>query len=486
MQPNSAFNFHKIIFIVFLFLFLSACKSIQTAPEAPEAEILPATFQMPPLSVIGFTIEADLKSIEDNINTTYKDTLFFDNDFENNNRDNLQIAVIKEAPIKISAINDQIIIQAPLRIWVNGRFKEQIFAVKGLTDGLQVEKQQDASFRIVVKSLSKVTINSDWTVTSQTISNFQWKEAPYIALAGLKIPIGSFVEKTINNQIKIFAKQLDKSIAQDLALKTNASTYWETIQNPVLVNETYNTYLSMQPERVVASPLQAKGKSIGMKLGFYTHLFLKLEKPESPKKPKPLPFLEIAQEIPDSIQLLLNSQMTYEALSTLSKKQFVGQTFSSDDNKSKITVNDVTLYGSGKFLVTKLQINGFAKQGLIKKKINGFIYLQGIPVYNEKNQLIELTQFDFTVKSSDILLKTAAWLLKSNMKKQLLPYLSYSVKESMAESIQEANAMLNREWHPNLHTKGKISRVEPGKIHLDKQGINMAIQVTAHLTVNIK
>ena len=103
-----------------------------------------------------------------------------------------------------------------------------------------------------------------------------------------------------------------------------------------------------------------------------------------------------------------------------------------------------------------------------------------------QNKSIEITEFDFDIKTKDILVKSASWLLNSkkfreNIEKQLV----FSIANQLTEAQKMANEAVNKNWSNSINLNGNIKKIEPNTIFVTPNALNLNIITEGNLTLNL-
>jgi hypothetical protein len=86
-----------------------------------------------------------------------------------------------------------------------------------------------------------------------------------------------------------------------------------------------------------------------------------------------------------------------------------------------------------------------------------------------------------------VLIKSASWLFKSAFKKQMEPYLSYSIKTELDDARKMVRESLNNTPLNELATlKGRLNELDVVDVYLDKEGFVILFKASGDLEVLIK
>ncbi len=472
-------NFIALLFCVVLF---GACKTTQTnapKPDTGKNKQIPVYY-----STINLPVRVSLTEIEKKINQQFTGVLYDDPSYENNNNDNLIVKITKLDHFSITGMNEYFMINAPLDIYVKGRVKKDLFSF--FNQDIGIDQAKDARFRINIKVKSKIGIRPDWEVHTISEVGFEWRERPYLEIGPVKFPIGTIIEKIVNNQMVEINKRIDAEINKNIKIKPLIENYWASLQMPVQVSETYKSYLQIIPESIALAPIQSDQNHLTINLSLKSQLNLISGGRPVVTKTVPLPKLSSLTKTDSSFNLCFVAEIPYAYATELAKQAFLNKTFSFEEGKQIVTVKDIEIYGNGDRLGMRLSLDALAKKGIFKKKFKGDVYALGVPVYDANTQIVSISGFDFDVKSKDVLVGTAEWLFKGNFRKQIENQLRYSLKEDIQRSTRVANDALNNTPIDNMYLQGDVKKIEPVGVFVDAQSLKVMLRTIGDLKVQIR
>lgn len=473
---------YKILIISSFVAFLMGCKVKNV--DAPKPTVSQAKYTPRPLSNINLPISIQIIDLENSLNKQFNGVLYNDESFENNNNDNLILKVSKIGNIKISSISDKINISVPLEIYAKGRIKKDFFSM--FDQNVGIDQSKDALFRITVNISSKITVDQNWNIITKSELAFQWKERPYIELGPVKLPIGSLIESVVNSQIKKINEQLDSEISRLVKIKPYAEQYWTLIQKPIILSDVIKSYLLIRPEIISISSIKSDNKRIQFYLGMKSDLSIQSGDAPAVNTIKPLPKLQTQQKSDSLFNLYVGAAMTFKDATEIARKEYAGKTLNFENGKQIVSINDIEIYNSGDKLGMKLDINGVVKDGLFKKKFKGVVYAQGSPVYDEKTQTLFVKDFDFDVKSKDVLIGTAEWLFKGTFRKQIENSLKYPLSAELERAKNSAQKSLDDLKFDKFKLQGKIEKFEPFGVQIIDDRMEVIIQAKGNLNFQLK
>lgn len=478
----------KSLSLLLLLAVLSvACSSKVEEAPAPELSGLTTAVALP-MSTVNIPISLPYSDLANILNREIGELLYEDRDYDDNGGDNLMLAVKRSAPMRVGAKGTFLQVKVPLHIYVKGRVKSTLGGIFSPSNAPQL--QQDAQFNIEVTLSSKIAVLEDWRVQTNSQVSFTWTERPYLEIGILKIPIGSMVEKVVEQQLGRIAATLDTEAKKQLQFKSQVEGYWKQLFAPIAISGPVPAMLYLSPDSVYLSPVVADATAIRATAGIRTTVLLSTtgEVAGAKRLVKPMPNLRINQPLQESVQLSLVAGLDYATATRFANENLSNKDYSFENGRHKIRIEAILLYGSGNTLVAKVKLKGKAKAGLIgNKKIDGTYYFKGTPYYDAASMEIRIKDFDFDIKSRDILLQSAEWLFKSSFRKQVAEQLRYPVKKELAEVRKLAESSLKQQQLGEfLQLSGRIDRLEPGEVQLSERYILLFVNSTGTINASIK
>jgi hypothetical protein len=283
------------------------------------------------------------------------------------------------------------------------------------------------------------------------------------------------------------ATMLDKEAKKQLKFQKQVQTYWNQLQDPLLIPGPLPAWLVIQPDSVYLSRIVTEPAALKLTVGIGATVLVSTSEPAKGAKKKPMPALQINKILSDEVKLTLTAGLDYSTATQLAQKELVGKEMVFEGGKHRVTIEAIEIWGKGQSLVAKVKLKGRTKQGIFSKKINGTYYFSGVPYYESSKQEIRIRNFDFDVKSRDLLLQSAEWLFKSNFKNLVEAQMRYPVKKELEELRKLAGNSLNQ---PNLggmlQLSGSIDRIEPREVQLSERYMLLVVESSGKLKAAVK
>ena len=445
----------------------SASQKIESLKPEPD-DAVPLTYNSSP-SYINLPVSIKLKDIENQTNTLLNGLIYEDNTIED---DNIEIKVWKQSPITITNDHgkegEKLKTVLPLKIWVKYRIGTK-------TLGVDLYKTQEFNLNGVITLLSSVGLNN-WRLNSKTtLKSLDWVESPTMTVFGKNMPVTYLINPAISIFKSKIEKSIDTAIEDSMDFKPNVMEALSKICTPMELSEAYKTWLRIIPVEVYSTNAKLKNDSFLLNMGMKCNMETLIgKKPDSKFEANKIT-LKAVDKIPEQISANIAAVSTYQEASKIMTTNFVGQEFGSGSKKVK--VQNVAIWHKDGKLVIALDLLG---------SVNGTIYLNGIPQYNETTKEIYFDKLDYVLDTKSRLMRTANWMAQGIILKKMEESCRYSIKQNLDEAKQSMMPYLkNYSPMPGVFVNGKMEDIQFQKIQLTNQAIIAFIKVNGTINVSI-
>ncbi len=467
----------KVFVFRLLFLFLLtvfACKTVKITPPKPQpfSNVEPAK----PNSIIGLPINIFTEGIAKSINKKFIGILYKDTSFADNENDKVKYDIIKRADIKVITANNALEIHAPLHINFTYLFK--FFGV---------DKTISNSLNLTVKFTTTPMIDRDWNLVLNSKGKIVWDDLPVINLGITKLDLPNIFGTLIKGFVNKMALKIDKEFPKAVNINNLVSNAWKSLAEPILLDSANKVWLITKPKNLFVTPIVYTPNKMQIKLGLSSVVELVSGvKPVIDSFSDKLPPLRQVSDFKEFTKLNLSASVTYQQMNEGLAKHFLNNPFSLETFDYKVNVLDAQVFNYGNKVLLALKIDGKVRKGFIGKKVKGIIYATGVPIYNPKNKSIEIKQFDFELKTRDVLVKAATWLLNSKEFKQNIENnLVYSIADQLNEARLNANDAVNTKMLDMIDIKGHIKSLEPADIYVTPTALVINIISEGNIEINL-
>lgn len=442
-------------------------------PQQPEEKYnqvkMPAGRQ---LSVINIPVSISMAEVEKQINTRLKDLLYEDSSLENNGNDNLMLKVWKRDPITVQALHDVFHITVPLKIWAKGGLPLDKL-------GIHISEFKETEFALNVHFATKVSIDKDWQVHTQTSANgFDWISKPVLKIGFLEFSLASVAGRMIDKQQDKLAAQIDQQVEQNLDIRKHIEQGWHTLQQPLLISKQYEIWLRILPSQVLMTPISGQGRQATALIGIKAFTETSFgQKPEVEAKEQ-IPALEVVQHIPDSISIGLMGEISHTQASNILRENFLNKDFTFNEGKHHVTLTGIDLYGSGENLVIKAGLTGSAE---------GNIYLKGKPYFDPATQSVMLQNLDYDLDTKNKLLKTANWLAKGRFVQKMQEAFRLPLEKQITQAKELIQANLTgKQIAKGIVLNGQLDKLTPSEVYITPTSIVATALAKGKVKVHIE
>ena len=118
-----------------------------------------------------------------------------------------------------------------------------------------------------------------------------------------------------------------------------------------------------------------------------------------------------------------------------------------------------------------------------KKK--GTLFLVGTPNYNMKDKVLSFPDLDFDIKSKNVLLKSAKWLLNKKVKEKIVAAAVFNLNEELDLVKNQINTALNKEYMSKITLSGTIDEINIKQISLMEKSLFIRAVAAGSLKVSL-
>ncbi len=469
MRPNSTIMKQLWLLSILVSTLYSCGSALKTTAPAKEAK--PPIERVKETSSMLIPIEVSIADLEKKLNKELGNVLYDDNSLENNGGDNLILKVNLRNPIKLSSSGNALKFALPLHLYIKGGWKVEQF-------GVSLSKYKDVESDINLNFSTSVSVDKDYQLNSKTkFDDYKWVSEPVLSLGLFQMPVGGVLDLFLPKVLERVSKEVDETVKKEVSLKPMIQQAWLQMQEPLLINQEFNTWLKLSPVELSMGPVLLNDKSIRTSIGLkaITETFIGSKPQVNINKAVPALINNTAGQPSFNIGLLAN--ISFEDATSLAKKMVGNQVFEFNNGKKKITVPDIAIYPKGDLMVVALTLAG---------SMNGKVYLQGKPVYDKATQSIKYSELDFDIDTKNVLVKSANWLAHGQFLKMMEPYFNYKIDDKLKDAKAMADKFLNNYKVNKMVTLvGKVSKLEPDAIYLTEKGIQAIVVAEGKMEVKL-
>ena len=455
----------KITFLLVLILFSSCATTSKITALKPEPDdASPLVYENTP-SFINIPIAIKLKDVENQTNKFMTGLIFDDSKIED---DNVEMKIWKLAPISIENLNGKIKTVLPLKAAIKYRIGTDKL-------GIALYSKQEFNLNGNITLMSDVNL-SNWKLNTKTeFKSLDWNESPTAVVMGKSIPITFLINPTVKLFKSKIERTIDEAIEKSMDLKPNVLDALEKICTPFQMNEVFESWLRIVPIELYATDAKFKKEILTLEMGLKCNMETLIGQKPVSKFDRNKIVLKSVTEMPDKILANIVAVSSYQDASKIITKNFAGQEYG--NGSKKVTVQNVSIWHKNGKMVIALEMLG---------SINGTVYLNGFPQYNETTKEIYFDQLDYVLDTKSKLLKTANWLAQGMVLRKIQESCRYSIQPNLEEGKQSMmNYLKNYSPMPGVFVNGKIDDIQFQKIQLTNKAIIAFIKVNGNVKVAV-
>lgn len=420
---------------------ISACGSIK--PEAPTTanQVLPTQPLPTVASTINVPIKVDLKSYIKLADQS------FDKNFSGSDQPCSGLRYqykVKREPLQLTGKGKTVYLGLDLAYGFSGEYCAACVYDNCVTPPIPFScGWGDETLRKAkVKLQSDIELTSNYHVKSNTSFTDLIPIDP-CRVTFANININDVLVKQLKPELGTFAKMIDAEIAKQ-DLKPYILPIWKAFQEDIQVP--YTGYLRFQPQSLSVSELNMSGTILNFVVGLTATPTIQ----SSPwNKPiTPLPNLSPYKK-GSGFEVYTNLKLDYDSLSKQLFEMMKTQSF--DLGKDKITITSLRLFPAADKLGIELGFQGTKK---------GIFYLLGSPNFDNAKNSLALKNVEYDLKTKNVLIKTAKWLLDETIRKKLESQMVFDMNELVTLTKKSINESLNQNMGNGIKTQGKLKSLE--------------------------
>lgn len=407
-------------------------------------------------AVVVIPVEARLADLQQFVEDTFKEFEF------GKPTDDLQVKAVLRPGVKIDVDTDSLTFEIPMDLDI----VQKTFLGRVKADG---------AIRIRMKSA--YNIDEHWSLTTSTkVDSYEWIKKPKANVSVITLSIESLSNRLIEQNKEQLAQNIDIQIRRSINLKKSINDIWYRLRAPMNVSEEYKVWMQMKPLGLSASRLEREGDKIIAYIKATTSPKVTVGERPVDFKLDSIPQFDWLKTDTSGYLIPLNLTVPDSEIADIANSYLADETF--DLGKKQVKVSDVDISRVGDRWLVDLKVGG---------GVNGTIRMKGKPVYNQKKERVELTDFDYEVDSKNILLKSSALLFKQKVERKLVDQLNEVIESRKKEvlSIMEKNLLKTNEnqW---LNVSNDIDRFTIYDLGLDEQGMWMYVLMSGRLDAKFK
>lgn len=470
-----------LIFLYLCFVLFVQCNTTELKPSRTKG--LNYIEPPKPLSMLTIPVTINMRDVNTLLNTKLGSVLYSDVSFEDNNIDNLKLTLTKRNTITVSIVGKGIQVFAPLHIQGTYRFSKSAF-------GKTIYHEQPVSLNLTAIIHSIPTITTNWMLKTSSKATIRWDDLPVYEFAGTKLDLPSLFAQALESQTNKLAAMMDAEIPKQVKLREELLKLWPQLTTPNLIDQKTNSWFIIRPKEFYTTPFSAINGNLQFSVGLASVLEITVnEKPLAEKSPGLfLPPMLTIPKLNDKLQLLISPEISFTLMDSLLREVLKDPQYRKIESQDySFDILEAIVFPVHNAISIGIKIDGWARYGKKIKKITGLVYVEGLPSFDEKTQQLKIANLGFSLKTKDVLLKSASWLLNvSPLMHKIEKALVFPVGKEIEQAKEQAKIVLNKRYGNIVQLNGVITQIvpQPGVITLTSLRMPIYVEGTVGVTID--
>ena len=288
----------------------------------------------------------------------------------------------------------------------------------------------------------------------------------------IKVMFGYDVTNLLLKQAQPYIKDASKMVDVEISkidLKKYIEPYYKQLQKDIYIDGV--GYLALFPKELSLSSLTFNKNLMEFSLGVKAAPAIKSTAWNQPIKPLP----NLSEYKPnDGFTVYTDLKFDYDTLSKQIMVYLKDQVFEAGSNKIK--VNHLKLFPQNERLGVEVSLEGTKK---------GTIYLNGIPVYDSIKQEVLVKDLQYDLKTKNVLLKSAKWLLNETIRKKMQESMVVNIAPEIKEAKKSMNEALNQKFSAGVKLNGSVNDIQIRELQSRPEELFIRIKLTGKMGVSM-
>lgn len=261
-------------------------------------------------------------------------------------------------------------------------------------------------------------------------------------ITAFKYDATASVKKEFKKSFIDFEKEIDNKI-KEINIKKELKLAWENLSKPIKVGDF--GFLYVRPEKFSLSPIIYKDNSALFNFSLASNPIILSD---SSKIIKPIPLPELSEyKNNNGFNVSLDVKANYYSISSFLDKNLKDSVIKINKHRLKFK----------KFVVSGALENKIAIKIIFSGNKKGSFYLIGTPSFNKTTQIVSFNDLTFDIKTKNLLLKSASWLLNNKICEKIKQYATVDLKPQIDKAKEEIEFAINKKQESFFQLSGKLT-----------------------------
>ena len=458
--------FYWCSIVLLLGILQGGCKSVQPPMPVESYKYVPVK---PQTSIVNLHVDLEVAKLEAIINGQVDSLLYEDKSFVDNGGDNLMLKAWKNGEIKMAFEDDVLSWEIPLR--VNMKKTLSLFAFN-----IPFVDVMDANGEINLKFRTRLSVNRDWSIKSETTPNgYDWTKKPSVKIGGFTVPVKAVADLLLYVNLDSYSREIDKAIAGSFDFRKYAEKGWQMMFDPFKIPGDYNAWLSTTPYSVSLLPIKGTNGSIRFRIAVTSDVECLLDKQPQSGKVTALPTIQPLELKCDTFRINLLTDIPYPTIERMVLKEVRDTVYTF--GKRQLRFESFHIYGSNGQMAIETNVKG---------SINGTMYLTGLPVFNVADTTLRVQNLKFDLKTKNVMMKSAKWLFNGKIERTITKALAIPFNTNIQTIEGQLTGFLHHyQLGYGFEINGKLARMTVSELILTPESVKANIVFSGNLSIGI-
>jgi 16S rRNA (guanine966-N2)-methyltransferase len=326
--------------------------------------------------------------------------------------------------------------------------------------------------RARVTLVSPLTVDAEWRLRSrvQVERIERASDAPedQCTVTVFGIDVTERVLSAAAGYLNENASRIDAEVAR-VNLRDHLDGVWERLLEPIELTD--DVWLEVAPSGVSLGEVQGEGDQVRISLALAANPRLVLG-PPPPWEVTPMPPLGSGVEV-EGLRILLDARGRYAEAGDRLTSELADQEFEWNDRTFRVVDTTLEGIGGGK-VALGVRFEGSAR---------GRVFLVGTPALDLDRNEIHVPDLDFDVESLNLLMRSAAWIARGNLVRELRQRARLPVSDVMDFATEKLGEGLNRELSDQVRLEGEVLSAQLLDVRATADGLHVRARAEARAIV---
>lgn len=370
----------------------------------------------PTVSTLYFPVYIAVDDLQKLANKKLKQVLVEKTQPMKNQKDSLELKVMRTGNVVFHLNNEQLYTTIPLEV-------EVVLVKKIGKSAVRIFDKKPLKFCIAAHLISSINLNEYLQLNTKTqLQSIEWIEEPVAEIAGFQINMKKLVEKNLLEKSTEIIATVDQVVKEKVNLVKPIKKVWTDLQKNKPIGKGYsNFYLKVQPQHMAVHVDQSMGDSIRLNVAVQSKVYVRhdsdtstIEKVAFPKK------IELLKQYNSEKQstIHLHALVPLKQINDAVNMQLKGKTVHVKGFTFRIA--SVSISNGTDNVVGEIGISG---------DLNGIVKTKGFPRFSREDATLTISNIGIESRLDEDLINSATDLLHTEIIHLLNKYAVFNVEE---------------------------------------------------------